>query len=369
MTRGARHSCGDSADESLYTNEIHASLFLVLGALCAAAPIMPAQTSRPAAPRLHHVGLNTVDPERAIAWYLKVWPSAKRTTVAGFPAVEVDMLRAVQQSGSAARRRVARRSPSRRTAKRILAHWREHQHDRYQGAPRTRSACFICRCSSRRTTRQDRVAIRTGAVCRNSERGATRDAAAAPPRDGGFSYVVAPDGVLFELTGGPGTRDAFSHIHFYHEQPLCAANWYVEHLGMELPADARLERKGDAARAVGSVRRAIRRSRLAVSRADRNDSPTVGERSLRQRIRCRGIRDSASVTGAGAIRSSFRRAGRCSITSRFRRRFRRALCQLRRDGVKFLEAPHAFGDTRAFMIEDPDGLAIELVSAPSSSRP
>jgi catechol 2,3-dioxygenase-like lactoylglutathione lyase family enzyme len=34
---------------------------------------------------------------------------------------------------------------------------------------------------------------------------------------------------------------------------------------------------------------------------------------------------------------------------------------LRRDGVKVLEPPHAFGDTRAFMIEDPDGLAIEIV--------
>src|SRR6185295_16645865 len=57
----------------------------------------------------------------------------------------------------------------------------------------------------------------------------------AAPRDGGFSYVVVPDGVLFELTGGPGTHDSFSHMHFYHERPLCAANWYVEHLGMELP--------------------------------------------------------------------------------------------------------------------------------------
>ena len=46
-----------------------------------------------------------------------------------------------------------------------------------------------------------------------------------PPGYGGFSYVVAPDGVLFELTGGPGTRESFSHIHFYHEQPLCTANW------------------------------------------------------------------------------------------------------------------------------------------------
>jgi catechol 2,3-dioxygenase-like lactoylglutathione lyase family enzyme len=36
---------------------------------------------------------------------------------------------------------------------------------------------------------------------------------------------------------------------------------------------------------------------------------------------------------------------------------------LRRDHVKILEAPHPFGDTRAFMIEDPDGLAIEIVAA------
>jgi catechol 2,3-dioxygenase-like lactoylglutathione lyase family enzyme len=37
--------------------------------------------------------------------------------------------------------------------------------------------------------------------------------------------------------------------------------------------------------------------------------------------------------------------------------------KLRRDGVKILETPHPFGDTRAFMIEDLDGLAIELVEA------
>src|SRR6266513_2924642 len=43
-------------------------------------------------PMLHHVGLNSVDPDRAIDWYLRVWPTAKRTTFAGFPAVESDML-------------------------------------------------------------------------------------------------------------------------------------------------------------------------------------------------------------------------------------------------------------------------------------
>src|SRR5204863_2442234 len=60
-------------------------------------------------------------------------------------------------------------------------------------------------------------------------------AATAAPREGGFSYVIAPDGVLFELTGGPGTHPSLAHIHFFHEQPACAANWYVEQLGMDLP--------------------------------------------------------------------------------------------------------------------------------------
>lgn len=61
---------------------------LISGAL----GLVPPAMAQPVMPRLHHVGLNTVDAERAIAWYLKVWPSATRTTVAGFPALRGDML-------------------------------------------------------------------------------------------------------------------------------------------------------------------------------------------------------------------------------------------------------------------------------------
>ena len=48
--------------------------------------------NRASMPQLHHVGLNSADPGRAIEWYLRVWPSAKRTTVAGQPGVAADML-------------------------------------------------------------------------------------------------------------------------------------------------------------------------------------------------------------------------------------------------------------------------------------
>src|SRR3954467_598885 len=74
----------------------HRHLLTATAAFIGAAPSgLRAQSSPDVnsfAPRLHHVGLNSVDPERAIAWYLKLWPSAIRTTIAGFPAVESDML-------------------------------------------------------------------------------------------------------------------------------------------------------------------------------------------------------------------------------------------------------------------------------------
>ena len=37
------------------------------------------------------------------------------------------------------------------------------------------------------------------------------------------------------------------------------------------------------------------------------------------------------------------------------------LNRLRRNGVRILMEPYPFGDSRAAMIEDPDGLSIELV--------
>ena len=43
--------------------------------------------------------------------------------------------------------------------------------------------------------------------------------------------------------------------------------------------------------------------------------------------------------------------------------------RLRDAGVTILETPHPFDDTRAFMIQDPDGLAVELVQAGGAAQP
>ena len=69
-------------------------LLLAAGGIAAlpARDVLAQADARAAMPQLHHVGLNSVDPERAIAWYLKVWPAARRTEVAGRPGVAADML-------------------------------------------------------------------------------------------------------------------------------------------------------------------------------------------------------------------------------------------------------------------------------------
>ncbi len=66
-----------------------AAVSMILSAACADGG---ASSEAPLSmPSLHHVMLNSVDPEAAIEWYLKVWPAASRTEIAGYPAVEGDM--------------------------------------------------------------------------------------------------------------------------------------------------------------------------------------------------------------------------------------------------------------------------------------
>src|SRR5689334_7914401 len=37
-------------------------------------------------PTFHHIHLNSINPEKSIAWYGQYWPKGQKTTLAGFPA-------------------------------------------------------------------------------------------------------------------------------------------------------------------------------------------------------------------------------------------------------------------------------------------
>jgi catechol 2,3-dioxygenase-like lactoylglutathione lyase family enzyme len=295
--------------------------------------------------RLHHVGLNSPDPDRAIAWYLKLWPSAKRTTFAGYPAVEADMLLLFNKVDRPA-----------------AGAWRDDLHRAADQSSFWHIGAFI-----NSTDLKDRLAplgithLPLFLSATDTTNTVWRSGLAAPQRDGGFSYVVAPDGVLFELTGNAATKPSLSHVHFFHEQPLCAANWYVEHLGMELPpvrdssgketprapwspcAVANGEAGWPALEPAGTIRQPQGTVRYG------NGSMSWYPRQ------CTGTRcgtDRKLVPSRGQVLDHV-----AFTTDEFDALYSR----LRGGGVKITVSPHAFGDTRAFMLEDPDGLSIEIV--------
>ncbi|MFN8579510.1 MAG: VOC family protein [Gemmatimonadaceae bacterium] len=331
----------------------------VASVLCAGA--MHAQRSTPGRmPRLHHVGLNSVDPERAIAWYLRVWPAAKRTVVAGFPAVESDMLLLFNKVASpppgAWRDDLHRSEPQ-------SAFWHIGATTNTTDMAAVLQVAGVTHLPLFISPQEDRTIWRSGLAPYAGTLTAAQlsQAPSAPPRDGGFSYVVAPDGVLFEFTGGPGTHDALSHVHFFHEQPLCAANWYVANLGMELPpvrdaAGAESPRApwdpceakyGEAGwpslEPIGTIRQPAGGVRYANGSMSWYPRQCVGDRCGRDRplVPSRGqVLDHVAFSVEGLDEW---------------------LERLRRAGVRILDGPYPFGETRAFMIEDPDGLAIELV--------
>jgi catechol 2,3-dioxygenase-like lactoylglutathione lyase family enzyme len=154
-----------------------------------------------------------------------------------------------------------------------------------------------------------------------------------------FAYMKAPDGALVEINTA-NTR-AFIHVHLYSDAPLCAAEWYVKHLG----ATSRAQRPTpcEVPFAAPSEPLGVIRSPAATVR--------FGDISL---IIYPRQRPGAFVSPRHHVVDHIA----LSVPD-----VSAALNQLRKAGVKVLQEPYSFGNskTRAAMIEGPDAIAIELI--------
>lgn len=320
----------------------------------------PSPTRPDDVPALHHAGLNTVDAEAAIGWYLRLWPSAERSSFAGRPAVDAEMDLVFQE--------VASPPPG--------------AFEPSLGRPAAQSAFWHIGAFANTTDMDERLSsigvehlpLYTGP---DDEEGVWRsglspfggivtlaripDEETVPPRPGGFSYVLGPDGALFELTGGPDTDPSLSHVHFFHEQPRCAANWYVEVLGMSLPPVRNEDGSTSAAEPWNPCESApgeagwpsleregtIRQPRATVVH-------TNGSMSFYPR-QCVGQR-------CGTPRPLIPSRGQVLDHVGFSVKDVEAWASwLTASGVAILEEIRSVEGVRTFMFEGPDGLAIELV--------
>jgi hypothetical protein len=337
---------------------------MVLAWLLAAAAVQ-AQSVLPT-PALHHVGLNVLDPARSQQFYKIMWPQGEATTFAGLPAYKSDMYLLFTKVSKPAggkwdmgERRSLQQSPL----------W----HIGFDTALPTAAIKERMKAANATVVPLFSSDKDTGTLWRAGEMGygrnpivTTKMMAERPPgkpEEGGYGYFLGPDQELVEAGGGPGTEDGFHHVHFLHDKPWCAAQWYVDHLGFKRQQSRNPETK--------ELREVPIRQPC--------DGP-IGPPSwpsMQQQGTLRDPRVTVSLIGTSF--SWYARPcqpGRCRegdvklVPSRGQVLDHIGLTypdldthvpRLRREGVKILEDIHTWGNTRAAMIEDLDGLAIMLV--------
>jgi catechol 2,3-dioxygenase-like lactoylglutathione lyase family enzyme len=184
------------------------------------------QTALPP-PHFHHLALNSTDPEAAIAFYTKEFPSTARTSWQGIPALmSPTHVMIVFQKVAA--------PPS--ADPDVTAYW----HFGWAVAD-SRVSLEVFRAQNLLmpffTDNQgnyvgissDTYPYPPGVPGRTKAQIAEAVAQNLQPRrTGGNGYIFGPDRAIVEFTGNSAER--FDHVHMWQDDPLCAQLWYVSHL-------------------------------------------------------------------------------------------------------------------------------------------
>lgn len=324
-------------------------------------------------PAFHHIQLNSVDPERSLRWYEQYWPRGKRTTFDGQPAFFDDIYliyhKVDTQAPGAFDRKLQRSVPQ-------SAFWTFGSTvvDSLELFNRLSKAGRDFEFLPVYTGPDDDKGVLHSALgpygdqlltlTQLKERAAKGSKAEGVTSNQDFGYLIDPDGVLVEFN--KGTEPNFwGHSHFWHEQPLCAANWYVKHLGVQF-----------------SPRRDPATGQTVASPAPWSpcDVP-VGEVSYPSFIRSGQLRIPIGTVrianGGWSWYTRQCRFGRCGpgndqplskskgqVVDHIGLAYPdldAVIAHLKSTGWPIQRGPYKRGDTRAIMIEDMDGLSLELV--------
>jgi catechol 2,3-dioxygenase-like lactoylglutathione lyase family enzyme len=302
------------------------------------------------APGFHHLHLNSVDPDAAIDFYVRQFPTSRKTSWGGLPALSApnDVLVLFT--------RVAGAPPT--SPQTAIWHFGWH-------VPDTRASLETFRARRDLELLPLYTTDEGGSVWISSDTwpstgptpGLTRAQIAEarakgvqPTRTGGFGYMRGPDGALVEYAGNhPAER--FNHVHLYQDDPFCAQLWYQRHLNA--PVYAGRASRTPVTESTCAVERGPDRSWPALDRDGMFRSPSA-----------------AVVFGDVALPWYMRQGDQPLAGTRGQLYDHIALsvadldgwvAKLRVEGARFLEEPYKLGDTRAVMIEGPSREAIELV--------
>ena len=297
-------------------------------------------------PGFHHLHLNSIDPEAAIGFYTRQFPSTAKGSWGGFPALKSPNNVLVLFT------KVDSPPPTRPQS--AIWHFGWHVTDARQSLETYRARREVELLPLYTTDEGGSVQISSdtwpnvGGVLglTKAQIAEAKARGARPPGGGGFSYIRGPDDALVEYAGNhPAER--FNHVHLYQEDPIGAFHWYQKHLNAPV-------RPGYAPTAAGgNLTRGPDRTWPALNREGMFRTPRAGvefgdvsmmwyaNQGERPLAASRGQLQDHIALSVGDLDAW--------------------IDKLRGEGVKFLEEPYKLGDTRAVMIEGPSREALELV--------
>ncbi|HTW51055.1 MAG TPA: VOC family protein [Stellaceae bacterium] len=301
------------------------------------------------APGFHHLHLNSVDPDAAIAWYTRQFPSTARGEWGGHKALKCDNNVLILFD------KVDKPAPQRPQS--AIWHFGWHVTDSRRTVEEWKSRPEVTSAPLYREEAGEGVAISSDTwPSIGNTLGLTKaqiaDAKAKhfePTRVGGFAYFVGPDDALFEIAGNHD-QERFNHVHMWQDDVFCALIWYQKHLnaplrpgydGTDLTEDnCTVPRHPDRTWPALNPEGMFRTPRAGVEFGDVSMMwyANQGDRPLVSPLGQLQDHIGLSVGDLDAW-----------------------VDKLKGERVKFLNAPYKLGDTRAVMIEGPSKEALELV--------
>jgi catechol 2,3-dioxygenase-like lactoylglutathione lyase family enzyme len=321
-----------------------------LAAATAAATATQSAPSVPlATPGFHHLHLNSVNPEQAIAFYTRQFRTTSATTFAGQPALRSpnDVLVLFTRVD---------RPPATQPAT-ALWHFGWHVTDvreRLDAYVRSGVTLLPLYTGDGRTVSvSSDTWPGTGGVLGLTLQGIAEAKARGVRAAGGagFAYLRGPDDALVEYQGNmPAER--FNHVHMFQDQPFCAQLWYERHLNV--PPRASQPPLTDA--------------NCRIARGPDRTFPALDAGGMYRTPAINHIRfGDVSVfwyMNQGEVPAASTRGHVMDHVALSVVNLDAWVGKLTAAGVAMLEPPYTIGGLRAVMIEGPSREAIELVEVP-----
>lgn len=327
---------------------------LAAATVCAAALLLSSvarvagQNEPLPAPGFHHLHLNSVNPDAAIEFYVKAFPSTSKSPWGGMPALRSpnDVLVLFSKVDQ----------PPATQPQTAIWHFGWHVTNERQTLERFRKD-GITLAPLYTSDEGGTVAVNsdtwpgTGGVLglTKAQIEEAKAKGVKPSGGAGFGYIRGPDEALIEYQGDmPAER--FNHVHMYQEDPFCAQVWYRRHLNASIP-----QGRGGPPRTEADckVARGPDRTWPALELDGMYRTPTSGV-----------------VFGSVAVNWYMRQGDRPLVSTRGQLVDHVALsvanldawlAKLRQERVKVLVEPYRLGTARAVLIEGPSLEALELV--------